>query len=82
MLKNSSPEYLSRRRLIAMWFAAVAMMVAASLVGGMTATPGTWTMLLLISLAPPALAFVVWRGAPPPTVAEVLYAVRQPDDRR
>ena len=30
------------------------------------------------AIVPPAVMFLVWRGAPPPTIAEVIYAV----DRR
>ena len=71
MLKN-----LSRAQVIALWFTAVALAVAVSLGFGVTATPGTWALLLLVSLAPPALSFIIFQ-APPQTVAEVLYVARQ-----
>ena len=72
---------LSRGRVIALWFGLVAIATATNLLMGSQATPGTWATLMLLSLAPPAISFAVWTGAPPPTVAEVLYAVRQPGGR-
>jgi hypothetical protein len=32
-------------------------------------------LLLVACLVPPAIMLLVWRGAPPPTVAELLHAV-------
>ena len=54
---------LSRAQVIALWFLALAVLVTVSLVAGVVATPGTWALLLLISLVPPAISFVIWRGA-------------------
>lgn len=72
MLKN-----LSRAQVITMWFFVVAVAASISILAGVVASPSTWALLLLISLVPPAISFIVWRGAPPPTVAEVLYNARQ-----
>ena len=72
---------LSRPQVIAAWFIGIAIVTLASIGLGGAATPGTWALLFLISLLPPALSFVVWQGAPPPTVAEVLYAARHQDGR-
>lgn len=72
---------LSRARVITLWFVLVAVAIAANLLAGSQGTPGTWALLLLVSLVPPAISFAVWNGAPPPTVAEVLYAVREPGGR-
>ena len=33
------------------------------------------SLLLTLALGPPAVMLLVWRGAPPPTVAEVLHSV-------
>jgi hypothetical protein len=76
MLKN-----LSRGRVIGVWFVMIAVAMIASFIFRSAATPGTWALLFLISLIPPAVALVIWRGAPPPTVAEVLYAVHQQEGR-
>ena len=72
MLKNVSRTYA-----IAIWFGLLAILAAASVVAGAAATLSTWTLLLLMALAPPTIALIVWRGAPQPTVAELLYAVNQ-----
>ncbi len=74
-------KHLSHTRLIAAWFALVTIATAGSVVGGATATPSTWVLLLLISLMAPAISMVVWRGAPPPTAAEVLHTVREQGGR-
>ncbi len=76
MLKN-----LSRERVIVAWFVVVSIALAGSLMAGAAAAPSTWILLLCLCLAPPALSLVIWRGAPPPTVAEVLHAVRVQEDR-
>jgi hypothetical protein len=36
---------------------------------------GTRALLWVACFVPPAIMLMVWRGAPPPTVAERLYAV-------
>jgi hypothetical protein len=76
MLKN-----LSRERLIVAWLVIVVIAFAGSLMGGTTATPSTWILLLCLCLAPPALSLVIWRGAPPLTVAEILHAASARKDR-
>jgi hypothetical protein len=41
-----------------------------------------WTFIeiLLVCIMPPVVMFIVWRGAPPATVAEILHTVdRRPD---
>lgn len=65
---------LSRTQVLSIWFFVVASLVALSLAGGVAAGPATWFAVFLISLLPPAVSLIVWRGAPPPTIAEVLYA--------
>jgi hypothetical protein len=76
MLKN-----LSVWRAIGAWFVVLAVTTLTSLTFGAAATFGTWTLLMLIAFIPPAIALVVWRGAPPPTVAEILYSVNQQGGR-
>jgi len=43
---------------------------------------GTIALLLTLCLVPPAILLLVWRGAPPPTVGELLYVVNGPKDGR
>jgi hypothetical protein len=37
---------------------------------------------LTLSLMPPAILLSIWRGAPPPTVGEVLYSVHAQNEGR
>ena len=69
---------LTRSKLIQMWFVAVVLVAVACLVAGVTMEFSTGLMLLALSLAPPVMVLMLWPGAQPPTVAEVLRGV----DRR
>jgi hypothetical protein len=60
----------NRGTLIGVWFAVLALVVGAGAVGGVSITMGTRALLLVACLVPPAIMLLVWRGAPPPTVAE------------
>jgi hypothetical protein len=78
MLKN-----VSRAKLVASWFAAIAVLFALSVVMGANISVGATELWLLACFAPPTVMLFVWR-APTPTVAELLYIVNQPakDGRR
>jgi hypothetical protein len=76
MLKN-----LSRERVIVAWFVVVVIAFAGAVMAGAAATLSTWMLFLCLSLAPPALSLVIWRGAPPPTVAEILHTASAREDR-
>jgi hypothetical protein len=76
MLKN-----VSRMKLVASWFAAIIVLFALSVVMGANVSIGTSELWLLACFAPPTVMLFVWR-APTPTVAELLYAVNQPDKGR
>jgi hypothetical protein len=78
MLKEVSPA-----RWVGVWFVAVAICTVASIVLGADLTARTSAMLVAMSLVPPAVMLLVFRGAPPLTVAEILHAVEsQPKDVR
>lgn len=70
MLKN-----ISRVHLIGYWFAAVVIIGAGAIASGVTVAIGTATLLLAMCLVPPAVLLLVWRGAPPSTVGELLHSV-------
>ena len=57
------------------WLATIVVMFACSIVLGGPTTANATALWLFACLAPPTVMMLVWRGAPPPTVAEVLYAV-------
>ena len=64
---------ISRSTLVGFWFTAVAVIVASAMAAGLSVGISTTAVLLTLSLVPPAILVFVWRGAPPPTIAEVLY---------
>lgn len=64
---------ISRTRLITLWFAIVAVAVAVAVVAGANIGVPTTAFLLALCLVPPAVMLLVWRGAPPPTIGEILY---------
>ena len=73
---------ISRTRLMGFWFAAVAIMIASAVATGVNIPINTAALLLTVCLVPPAVVLLVWRGAPPPTVGEILYSVNQPKEGR
>jgi|KBSSwiS6_1023812.scaffolds.fasta_scaffold10282_3 quinol-cytochrome oxidoreductase complex cytochrome b subunit len=72
MLKN-----VSRRQLVAAWFALVVVLFAVSVVWGAETSVSSAVLWLLACLAPPAVMLLVWR-APTQTVAELLYDANHP----
>jgi hypothetical protein len=72
MLRN-----ISRSKVIQVWFAIVALVVAAAIALGASVTVGTGVMLLALCLVPPAIVLVLWPGVQPPTVAEMLRDVER-----
>ena len=66
---------LNRGTIIGVWFAVLAVVVGTGAVGGVSITMGTRALLLVACFVPPAIMLMVWRGAPPPTVAERPHAV-------
>jgi hypothetical protein len=66
---------ISRARAVGAWFAAVTVLVACGVVMGVGITFSGGILLLATCLVPPAVLLLVWRGAPPFTVAELLHSV-------
>ena len=73
---------ISRARLVGFWFVAVAIITAWVVATGVNVTITTVAFLLAMSLVPPAITLLLWRGAPPPTVAELLYSVNKQKEGR
>ena len=65
---------ITRNRLVGLWFVAVAIVIASVISMGVNVGVSTTGLLLTLSLVPPGIIFVLWRGAEPPTVGEILYA--------
>ena len=66
---------ISRTRLVGFWFAAVAVIIAWVVATSVNIAISTAALLLTMCLVPPAIMLLVFRGAPPPTVGELLYSV-------
>ena len=69
---------MPRSRVILAWFAAVTLVIVASIAFGGSVTVGTGALLLALSLVPPAIVLMLWQGPQPATAADVLYG----SDRR
>jgi hypothetical protein len=69
---------VTRSRSIQVWFAAVALIVAAGVVLGASMTVGTAAVLMALCLAPPAIILMLWPGVQSTTVADVIHGA----DRR
>jgi len=73
---------LSRNRVVGCWFAAVAVIIASVVAMGVDVAASTTVLLLAMSLVPPAIMWLVWRGAPSPTAREILYSTNTPKEGR
>jgi hypothetical protein len=69
---------IDRRTVIGVWLALLVAVAGAGVISGVSITVSTSVLWLAACVVPPAVLLIVWRGAPPPTVAEILHAV----DRR
>jgi len=69
---------ISRQRVTGAWCALILVIAAGGIVAGVPVTLATVAWLLAIGLIPPVVMLFVWRGAPPPTVAELLHSVNDP----
>jgi len=70
---------LDRRTVIGVWFAVFLALAGAAVLSGVSITVGTSALWLLACVVPSAVLLMVWRGAPPATVAEIIHAVDRRD---
>ena len=73
---------LSRNRLVGFWFAAVAVIIVSVVAMGVNVAVSTTVLLLTLSLVPPAIMLLLWRGAAPPTAREIMYSANTPKKGR
>ena len=73
---------ITRNRLVGLWFAAVTVLIASVVAMGVNVGVSTTALLLTLSLVPPGIMLVLWRGAPPPTIGEILYSANTPREGR
>jgi hypothetical protein len=68
-------KHVSRVRLVGAWLTAVVLIFACRVVWGAAFTINSGQLWLAVCLVPPAVMLLVWRGARPLTVAELLHSV-------
>jgi len=73
---------ISRNRLVGLWFAAVAVVILSVVAMGVNVGVSTTALLLTLSLVPPGIIWALWRGGPPQTVGEILYAANEGTEGR
>ena len=66
---------ITRGTVVGLWLAALVVLAAVGIFAGVAITLDNGALWLLACLAPPSVMLMVWRGAPPQTVAEVLHSV-------
>ena len=71
MLNNASRTWIVG----GVWVATLAVVIAGSVAMG--ARTSTTALLLALSVAPAGIMLLIGLGAPPPTVAELLYTVHK-----
>jgi hypothetical protein len=71
------PQTTTRLMVAGVWLSLVAAILAGAAVAGIS-MPAAAGLLIVTCVAPPAVLLLVWRGGPPPTIAETINAV----DRR
>ena len=73
---------ITRNRLVGLWFAAVAVVIASIVAMGVNVGVSTTALLLTLSLVPPGIILALWRGAPPQTVGQILHAPNKATEGR
>ena len=68
-------QSITRPIAIGIWFALLLLAAAVFEVVGMPMTAAASSLWVAACVVPPAILLMVWRGAPPQTVAEVLQSV-------
>ena len=70
---------INRHTVIGVWFAILVAVAGAGALSGVSITIGISALWFIACVVSPAVMLMVWRGAPPPTMQELLYAVDRRD---
>jgi len=70
---------INRFTIIGTWLAILTAVAVAAALSGLSITAGASALWLAVCVVPPTVMLMVWRGAPPATVAEILHAVDRRD---
>ena len=67
----------NRRIIVSVWLATVAALAGIGALSGVALTFGTSLLWIAAGVVPPGIMLMVWQGAPPPTVAEILHTAER-----
>jgi hypothetical protein len=70
---------LNRPAIVGVWVSAFVAVAGIAALSGVPITTASTILWVAACIVPPAVMLLVWRGAPPPTVAEILHTVDQRD---
>jgi hypothetical protein len=65
---------MNLRILVGAWVAVLVALAATAALSGVSITVGISALWFAACVVLPAVMLMVWRGAPPPTMAEILHA--------
>jgi hypothetical protein len=68
---------MTRPIAVGIWCVLLLLVAGAAALAGVPITGAAGSLWIAACVVPPAIMLMVWRGAPPQTVAEVLHAVDQ-----
>jgi hypothetical protein len=69
----------NKRTIAVAWVAILAAGGGAAALSGVPMANGVGALWFALCVVPPAVMLLVWRGAPPPTISEILYTVDRRD---
>jgi hypothetical protein len=69
---------LNLPNIVAAWVGVLFAVAGAAALSGVSITPGNSALWFAVCVVPPVV-MMVWRGAPPPAMQEILYAVDRRD---
>jgi hypothetical protein len=70
---------MNRKHPGAAWVAVFVTVAGAAALSGVSVTVGFSALWFAACVGPPAVMLMVWHGAPPPVMAEILHAVERRD---
>jgi hypothetical protein len=70
---------LNRPNIVAAWVGVLLGVAGAAALSGVSITPGNSALWFAVCVVPPVVMLMVWSGAPPPAMQEILYAVDRRD---
>ena len=70
---------INRRTVVGVWLAVLVVVAGVGALSGVSITIGISALWVFACVVPSAVMLMIWRGAPAPTVAEVLHAVDRRD---